>query len=157
MNYQIKQVEERTLAGFHLAGPWEKTVPKGFEQLQAWVTAQRLTPGEWIAVYFGNPEVTEPEKLRCDIMISVDPAFEIPPNSEGVTKTRLAAGMFAVARVQVADGDFTTPWFDFFSAIANDEEYQLRDGPVFEIYLSDGSDGVWNIEMYIPLVLKPAG
>jgi DNA gyrase inhibitor len=156
MHYQIQRVAERTLAGFHLVGPWEKTVPKGFEQLQAWVTTKQLVPREWIAVYFGNPELTPPEALRCDTMISVDPAFEIPPNSEGVTKTRLAAGLFAVARVQVADGDFTAPWLSFFTAVSGDGAHQLREGPVFEIYLSDGSNGVWDIEMYIPVALKQA-
>ena len=32
MNYEIKQEEKRTVAGFHLVGPWEQTVKKGFEQ-----------------------------------------------------------------------------------------------------------------------------
>lgn len=31
MNYEIKQEEKRTVAGFHLVGPWEQTVKKGFE------------------------------------------------------------------------------------------------------------------------------
>ncbi|EPH6260478.1 DNA gyrase inhibitor SbmC, partial [Shigella boydii] len=26
MNYEIKQEEKRTVAGFHLVGPWEQTV-----------------------------------------------------------------------------------------------------------------------------------
>ncbi len=33
MNYEIKQEDKRTVAGFHLVGPWEQTVKKGFEQL----------------------------------------------------------------------------------------------------------------------------
>ena len=37
MNYEIKQEEKRTVAGFHLVGPWEQTVKKGFEQLMMWV------------------------------------------------------------------------------------------------------------------------
>ncbi|MTD39310.1 hypothetical protein GIX45_11910 [Erwinia sp. CPCC 100877] len=44
------------------------------------MAAKQLTPEEWIGVYFDNPDVTQPEALRCDTMISVDPAFEIPPN-----------------------------------------------------------------------------
>ncbi|EFC1800249.1 DNA gyrase inhibitor SbmC, partial [Escherichia coli] len=26
MNYEIKQEDKRTVAGFHLVGPWEQTV-----------------------------------------------------------------------------------------------------------------------------------
>ena len=32
MNYEIKQEDKRTVAGFHLVGPWEQTVKKGYEQ-----------------------------------------------------------------------------------------------------------------------------
>lgn len=28
MNYEIKQEDKRTVAGFHLVGPWEQTVQK---------------------------------------------------------------------------------------------------------------------------------
>ena len=31
MNYEIKQEDKRTVAGFHLVGPWEQTVKKGFD------------------------------------------------------------------------------------------------------------------------------
>ena len=29
MDYEIKQEKKRTIAGFHLVGPWEKTVKQG--------------------------------------------------------------------------------------------------------------------------------
>ena len=31
MNYEIKQEDKRTVAGFYLVGSWEQTVKKGFE------------------------------------------------------------------------------------------------------------------------------
>ena len=37
MDYSIRQQQKRTIAGFHLVGPWEKTVKQGFEQLVMWV------------------------------------------------------------------------------------------------------------------------
>ena len=40
MNYEIKQEDKRTVAGFHLVGPWEQTVKKGFEQLMMWVDSK---------------------------------------------------------------------------------------------------------------------
>ena len=30
MNYEIKQEDKRTVAGFHLVGPWEQTVQERF-------------------------------------------------------------------------------------------------------------------------------
>ncbi len=42
MNYEIKQEDKRTVAGFHLVGPWEQTVKKGFEQLMMWVDSKNV-------------------------------------------------------------------------------------------------------------------
>ena len=44
MNYEIKQEDKRTVAGFHLVGPWEQTVKKGFEQLMMWVDSKNIVP-----------------------------------------------------------------------------------------------------------------
>ena len=46
MNYEIKQEDKRTVAGFHLVGPWEQTVKKGFEQLMMWVDNKNFVPKE---------------------------------------------------------------------------------------------------------------
>ncbi|EPO3280225.1 GyrI-like domain-containing protein, partial [Escherichia coli] len=52
MNYEIKQEDKRTVAGFHLVGPWEQTVKKGFEQLMMWVDSKNIVPKEWVAVFY---------------------------------------------------------------------------------------------------------
>ena len=66
MEYEIKLVEKRMIAGFHMVGPWEQTVKQGFEQLMKWVDGKQIVPLEWIAVYYDNPDVVPAEKLRCD-------------------------------------------------------------------------------------------
>lgn len=66
MAYEIKQVERRRIAGFHMVGPWEHTVKQGFEQLVMWVDGNQIVPLEWIAVYYDNPDVVPADKLRCD-------------------------------------------------------------------------------------------
>ena len=37
MNYSITTLGKKTIAGFHLVGPWDHTVKQGFEQLMMWV------------------------------------------------------------------------------------------------------------------------
>ena len=46
MNYEIKQEDKRTVAGFHLVGQWEQTVKKGFEQLMMWIDSKNIVPKE---------------------------------------------------------------------------------------------------------------
>ena len=51
MNYEIKQEDKRTVAGFHLVGPWEQTVKKGFEQVMMGVDSKFIERNEWVAVF----------------------------------------------------------------------------------------------------------
>lgn len=78
MDYEIRQAEKRNIAGFHMVGPWEKTVKQGFEQLMMWVDGNQVVPLEWIAVYYDNPDEVPAEKLRCDTVVSVPDNFTIP-------------------------------------------------------------------------------
>ncbi|MEG0263437.1 DNA gyrase inhibitor SbmC [Citrobacter freundii] len=155
MEYEIKQVERRRIAGFHMVGPWEHTVKQGFEQLVMWVDGNQIVPLEWIAVYYDNPDVVPADKLRCDTVVSVPEGFEIPENSEGVILTELAGGDYAVAVARVENHDFATPWYQFFDRLLQDSSWQLSAKPCFEIYRNNGAeDGYWDIEMYVPVQAK---
>ncbi len=152
MEFKIQQVPEQTVAGFHMVGPWERTVHQGFEQLALWVKSHNVTGSEWLAVYYDNPEEVPAEKLRCDTVLRVPEDFVVPQTSEGVIVTRVEGGEYAVARARVDDNDFASPWKRFFSSLAADDRYQMTARPCFERYLNDGSEsGVWEIDMYVPV------
>lgn len=155
MEYEIKQVDKRMIAGFHMVGPWEQTVKQGFEQLMKWVDGKQVVPLEWIAVYYDNPDVVPAEKLRCDTVVSVPEGFEIPENSAGVILTELAGGDYAVAVARVENHDFATPWYQFFERLMQDTTYTIAAKPCFEVYMNNGmEDGYWDIEMYVPVQPK---
>lgn len=150
MNNEIRQVDKRTVAGFHLVGPWEQTVKQGFEQLMKWVEGRQIVTDEWIAVYFDNPDVVPAEKLRCSTVVSVPADFVVPANSEGVSLSEIDGGQYATAVARVTDNDFSTPWYQFFNSLAQDNKYEMACKPCFEVYLNDGcTEGYWDIEMYI--------
>ena len=156
MEYEVKQIAARKIAGFHMVGPWEQTVKQGFEQLMMWVDGQQIPAREWLAVYYDNPDEVPAEKLRCDTVVSVDDDFVIPPNSEGVMMAEVAGGLYAVARARVIDHDFSTPWYQFFDSVLKDETHRLAAKPCFEIYHNHGAeDGYWDIEMFV--ALEPKG
>ena len=155
MEYEIKQVDKRRIAGFHMVGPWEQTVKQGFEQLMKWVDGKQIVPLEWIAVYYDNPDVVPTEKLRCDTVVSVPEDFAIPENSEGVILTEVAGGDYAVAVARVENHDFATPWYQFFDCLMQDTTFEIATKPCFEVYMNNGiEDGYWDIEMYIPVQSK---
>lgn len=155
MEYEVKQVAARKIAGFHMVGPWEQTVKQGFEQLMMWVDGQQIPAMEWLAVYYDNPDEVPAEKLRCDTVVSVADDFVIPPNSEGVMLAEVAGGLYAAARARVIDHDFSTPWLQFFDSLIKDEAYQIAPKPCFEIYQNNGvEDGYWDIEMFVAVEPK---
>lgn len=83
MDYSIRQQQKRTIAGFHLVGPWEKTVKQGFEQLVMWVDGRHIQPQEWVAVYYDNPDDVPAEKLRCVTAVTVTDDFTILKTAKG--------------------------------------------------------------------------
>lgn len=155
MEYEVKQVAARKIAGFHMVGPWEQTVKQGFEQLMMWVDGQQIPAMEWLAVYYDNPDEVPAEKLRCDTVVSVADDFVIPPNSEGVMMAEVAGGLYAAARARVIDHDFSTPWYQFFESVLKDEAYRIAPKPCLEIYHNNGAeDGYWDIEMFVAVEPK---
>ena len=155
MNYEIKQEDKRTVAGFHLVGPWEQTVKKGFEQLIMWVDSKNIVPKEWVAIYYDNPDETPAEKLRCDTVVTVPGYFTLPENSEGVILTEISGGQYAVAVARVVGDDFAKPWYQFFNSLLQDSAYEMLPKPCFEVYLNNGAeDGYWDIEMYVAVQPK---
>jgi len=155
MSYTVKQCEKRRIAGFHLVGPWDEKVKQGFAQLSMWVDNKRIQPLEWICVYYDNPDEVPAEKLRADVAITVDAAFQVPANSEGVMTTEVPGGQYAVAQARVYNEEFAASWDLFFDELLTDQALQIAAGPCFEIYRNDGQrDGYWEIEMYIPVESK---
>jgi len=157
MHYDIEQVNARTIAGFHMVGPWEETVKQGFEQLMMWVQNQSVPAQEWVAVYYDNPDEVPPEKLRCDIVVTVADDFTLPANSEGVILTHIDGGEYAIASARVVNHDFSTPWYQFFESLSQDKTHHIAPKPCFEVYLNDGNqDGYWDIKMFVAVARNPS-
>lgn len=130
MNYSVTTLGKKTIAGFHLVGPWDQTVKQGFEQLMMWVENHQVPAREWLAVYYDNPEDVPAEKLRCATVVAVDEDYVIPANSEGVILAAIAGGDYACARARVVDYDFATPWMQFSTVCCRAQRIAWPPGPV---------------------------
>ncbi|AJZ90142.1 DNA gyrase inhibitor [Klebsiella michiganensis] len=151
MTFKVQHVPARKVAGFHLVGPWETTVPQGFGQLAMWAKTHGLN-GDWLAVYYDDPDVVPAAKLRVDTVLGVPEEFKLPENSEGVIVTAIEADTYAIGHAIVKNEAFQEAWETFFDQVEADGGYRLTGKPCYEIYLNDGSaSGVWEIDMYIPV------
>ena len=152
MQVEIQHLEEKKVAAFRLIGPWQETAPQGFARLSEWVERYHLA-GDWLALYYDNPEIIPPEKLRIDTGISVPDDFVLPQGSDGIELRSIPGGTYGVAKVTVSDGDFSTPWMAFFDEWLPNSGYQRAEGPCFDHYLNDGAQsGIWEFLICVPLV-----
>lgn len=152
MTFKVEHVPARRVAGFHLVGPWETTVPQGFRQLAMWMKTHSLN-GNWLAIYYDDPDVVPPEKRRVDTVLDVPDSVHIPENSDGIIVTVMEADTYAIGHATVKNEAFHEAWERFFDQIEADGRYRLTGKPCYEIYLNDGCvSGVWDIDMYIPVI-----
>ena len=83
MNYSITTLGKKTIAGFHLVGPWDHTVKQGFEQLMMWVENHQVPAREWVAVYYDNPEEVPAENCAARQQSPWMRIMSFPPTAKG--------------------------------------------------------------------------
>lgn len=150
MKASIVERNPQSWLGYHLQGPWQETVPRGFERLKRWVSDNNAQ-GEWLAIYYGNPEDVAPDELRVETVITAD-ADAIPGAQDDIEKGLLPGGTYFHARLEVLNNDFFSAWHSLFDHLKAQGGWQVDNRPCFEHYLSDGSDsGNWLVDMYIPV------
>lgn len=150
MKVSIVERNPQSWLGYHLQGPWQETVPRGFNQLKSWVSEHKVE-GEWLAIYYGNPQELTPEELRVETVITA-PEEMIPAAGDDIEKGLLPGGRYFHARVEVLNNDFFSAWRSLFDSLNAQGGWQVDNRPCFEHYLSDGSDsGDWLVDMYIPV------
>ncbi|MCS3430503.1 GyrI-like domain-containing protein [Klebsiella sp. BIGb0407] len=150
--FSVQQVAARKVVGFHWLGPWEETVPLGFEKLVHWAANHHLD-GELLAVYYDDPDVVPAEQLRCDTVMSVPDDFVLPEDAQkNVRVMTIAEDLYAIGLASVQNNAFFEAWEKLFDQVEADGRYQLTGKPCYERYLNDGIlSGEWQLEMLIPV------
>ncbi|MCD8547087.1 MAG: AraC family transcriptional regulator [Aeromonadaceae bacterium] len=149
MDVTLVQRPSQLLAYIRVVGPYAQTMPAGFERLGRWSQERGLCDGDWLALYWDNPEQTPEEQLRADVALSVPDGTQVGGE---VQLQSLPAGTYACYRCRVTDGDFASPWQALFSQWLPDSGYQPAEGPCFEQYLNDGREsGIWELNIFTPV------
>jgi AraC family transcriptional regulator len=137
-------VDVKTLPAMHVAylrhvGPFQDN-PGLFEglfrRICTWAGSRGLLGPEtqYLSVYHDNPEVTEPQKLRLDVAVTVP--VETPADGE-VGRQTLPGGLYAVARVRIRQDQYGQAWDELMGGWFPSSGYEPDDRPCFEISLND--------------------
>lgn len=154
---EVKDLPEKQLAYVRHTGPYAgdgDLFGRLFGTLMKWAGPRQLfIPGEteMLTIYHDSPEITEEEKLRISVCMTVPEGTE----TEGdIGSMKLPAGRYAVAEFNIDMEQYGDAWNTLFAGWLPESGYQCADGPCYELYLNDpGEDpeGKHRIAIHLPV------
>ncbi len=140
LNVKLTDFPETPVAYVRHIGPYkgDDNLFRGlFHQLMTWAGPRNLLkfPGTQILiVYHDNPEITDDQKLRTSVCITV-PA---ETKTEGaVGSMTIPAGRYACARFELLPHEYQQAWDSVCGEWLPDSGYQPDDRPCFELCLNN--------------------
>jgi AraC family transcriptional regulator len=136
---EVEEAPAFTLAYVRHTGPYAgdgELFGRLFGKIMGWAGSRGLLApqSKVVAVYHDNPGLTEPDKLRVSVGVSVP--GDTPVEGE-IGKMVIPGGTWAVARFELTDADYSAAWDAVFCGWLPDSGYQPTDGVCYEQYLND--------------------
>ena len=157
MDVRVEDLPETTVAYVRHVGPYkgDSELFKGlFTRLFQWAGSRnllRFPETQALSIYHDDPEVTDEEKLRTSVGISVPPDTAV---SGEVGKLTLAEGRYAQVRFELLPDQYQAAWEAVYHDWLPKSGFQPDDGPPFERYLNNPEDhpeGKHIVEICLPV------
>lgn len=156
---EIRELPEMTVAYVRHVGPYQGDA-KLFEglwgSLMSWAGPRKLVnfpETQALIVYHDDPEITEKQKLRLSVCLSVPPDTQV----EGaVGKMTIPGGRYALARFNLTPEQYGDAWQWVFAHWLPGSGYQPDDRPCFEMYPGgDAPDETGKVTVDIVIPVRP--
>ncbi len=158
-NVEVKELPAKKAAYIRHTGPYAgdgKLFETLFGKLMRWAGSRNLfIPGETetFTIYHDSPEITEEEKLRISICMTVPEGTEA---SGEIGMMDIPAGTYAVATFHIDMEQYGDAWNSLFAGWLPESGYQCDEGACYEQYLNDpGKDPEGKHLIAIHLPVKP--
>lgn len=141
IKFEIKKLPAIDLAYVRYIGPYagdEKLFAGLFGKIMGWAGPRQLLnfpETKAVCVYHNDPNVTEPEKLRVSVGVTVPADTKVDGE---IGKMTLEAGKYAVGHFEISTDEFKNIWDNICGAIVA-AGFEPADGPCFELYYNDAS------------------
>jgi AraC family transcriptional regulator len=154
---EVKDAPEMHVAYIRHIGPYAGDVElfsRLFSRLYAWAGPRGLLASpdvRTMTIYHDSPELTDPNKLRIDVGITVPPGVKVDGE---VGKSTIAAGKYAIAHFEIKSDQYSDAWSAIYGGWLPESGYQPDDRPCFELYLNDASqhpEGKCIVDIYVPV------
>ncbi len=156
-NVTIKEVPEMTVAYVRFIGPYagNSELFKGmFEKIFKWAGARGLInfpETKCMTVYHDDPNITEEEKLRTSVCLSVPEDTEVGGE---VGKMKIPGGKYAFANFRLDETQFAQAWNMVCKEWLPESGYVPDDRPTFELYnnnVNEDPEHKFDVDIVIPV------
>ncbi|MBN2742954.1 MAG: AraC family transcriptional regulator [Marinilabiliaceae bacterium] len=151
---EVTKLPKMTLAYVRHIGPYKgnsQLFEKLWQQLMGWAGPRGLIGGpdfKSLIIYHDDPGVTNEEKLRTSVCITVPPDTK----TEGaIGKMELEDGQYAIARFVIGVDEFQQAWDWVCGQWLPSSGYVPDDKPCFEMYPEEPKDGKFTVDICIPV------
>ncbi len=151
---EVKSLPEMTVAYVRHIGPYAGNAQlfgNLFGRLSAWAGPCGLLgkpDSHFLIIYHDDPNVTEAEKLRTSVCMTV-PA---DTKTEGeIGKLTLDAGLYGIGRFELSSADFGEAWDWLYGSWLPASGYEPDDRPCFEMYVGEPKNGIFTVDICVPL------
>ena len=154
---EVRDIPAKTVAYVRHTGPYagnEELFHRLFGRLLGWAGPRGLfkpEESELLTIYHDSPDVTEEEKLRISVCLTVPEGTEV---SGDVGLMTIPAGRYAVAEFRIDVDQYGDAWNSLFGAWLPASGYQCGDGPCYELSLNDPAEdpeGKHRVAIHIPV------
>jgi AraC family transcriptional regulator len=137
---EVKELPELHVAYIRHVGPYQGDAAL-FEglwgRMMRWAGPRGLVnPPETrcLCLYHDDPEITDQEKLRVSVCVSVPEGTEVEGEIGTMT---VAGGKYAVARFELGADEYAAAWATLYGGWLPNSGYQPDDRPAFELCLNN--------------------
>ncbi|MBN2220147.1 MAG: AraC family transcriptional regulator [Kosmotogaceae bacterium] len=152
----IVNFEESTVAYVRYIGPYagdERLFETLFNKLCSWAGPRGFLEqksARFLIIYHDNPEVTEEEKLRLSVCITVPQDTRVDGD---IGKMIVPAGEYAVAHFELDSTEYAQAWDWVYGVWLPESGYIPDDRPSFEMYpdVESSEEGKKVVEICVPI------
>jgi AraC family transcriptional regulator len=155
---EVKKMPEMSVAYVRHIGPYkgdEGLFAQLFQKLCTWAGPRgllRFPETQMLAVYHDNPEITDEDKLRTSVCISVSPDTTVDGD---IGKMTMPGGQYAVARFELTGSDqYEGAWKQVMGDWLPESGYQPDDRVCYENYRNNPEDhpeGIHIVDICVPV------
>jgi AraC family transcriptional regulator len=154
---EVKDVPEMHVAYIRHIGPYagnEKLFGSLFNKICTWAGPRgllRFPETKFITIYHDNPDITDENKLRTDVCITVSKDTEVDGE---IGKSIIPSGKYAIAHFEITPDKYGDAWNAVYGGWLPESGYQPDDRPCFELYLNDPKqhpEGKHLVDIYAPV------